>query len=45
MTYQNPYQNRLAELELQLNTLSAEYSPEHYKVRMIKAEIDKSRTR
>jgi len=41
MTYQNPYQNRLAELELQLNTLSAEYSPEHYKVRMIKAEIDK----
>jgi len=41
MTYQNPYQNRLAELELQLNTLSAEYSPEHFKVRMIKAEIDK----
>ncbi|HEX7510423.1 MAG TPA: hypothetical protein VF335_03930, partial [Chitinivibrionales bacterium] len=41
MTYQNPYQNRLAELELQLNTLSAEYSPEHFKVRMVKAEIDK----
>jgi capsular exopolysaccharide synthesis family protein len=41
ITYQNPYQNRLAELELQLNALSAEYSPEHYKVRMIKAEIDK----
>jgi capsular exopolysaccharide family len=41
MTYQNPYQSRLAELELQLNTLSAEYSPEHFKVRMVKAEIDK----
>ena len=41
MTYQNPYQSRLAELELQLSTLSAEYSPEHFKVRMVKAEIDK----
>jgi polysaccharide biosynthesis transport protein len=40
-TYQNPYQSRLAELELELSTLSAEYSPEHFKVRMIKAEIDK----
>ena len=34
MTYQNPYQSKLAELELQLNTLSAEYSPEHFKVRI-----------
>jgi capsular exopolysaccharide synthesis family protein len=41
MTYQNPYQSKLAELELQLNTLSAEYSPEHFKVRMVRAEIDK----
>jgi polysaccharide biosynthesis transport protein len=41
ITYQNPYQSRLAELELELNALSAEYSPEHYKVRMIRAEIDK----
>ncbi len=41
ITYQNPYQSRLAELELQLNTLSAEYSGEHYKVKMVKAEIDK----
>ena len=41
MTYQNPYQSRLADLELQLSTLSAEYSPEHFKVRMVKAEIDK----
>jgi polysaccharide biosynthesis transport protein len=40
-TYQNPYQSRLAELELELSTLTAEYSPEHYKVRMAKAEIDK----
>lgn len=41
MTYQNPYQSRLAELELKLSTLSAEYSPEHFRVRMVKAEIDK----
>jgi capsular exopolysaccharide synthesis family protein len=41
ITYQNPYQSRLAELELELSTLSAEYSPEHFKVRMVRAEIDK----
>jgi polysaccharide biosynthesis transport protein len=41
MTYQNPYQSKLAELELQQSSLSAEYSPEHFKVRMVRAEIDK----
>lgn len=39
-TYDNAYQNRLADLELQLNTLSAEYSPEHFKVRMLREQID-----
>lgn len=40
MTYDNAYQNRLADLELQLSTLSAEYSPEHYRVRMLREQID-----
>ncbi|MBD3239329.1 MAG: polysaccharide biosynthesis tyrosine autokinase [Chitinivibrionales bacterium] len=40
MTYDNAYQNRLSDLELQLNTLSAEYSPEHFKVRMLREQID-----
>jgi succinoglycan biosynthesis transport protein ExoP len=41
ITYQDPFQNHLSDLELQLNTLSAEYSPEHYKVKMIKEQIEK----
>ena len=41
ITYSNPFQNKLAELELELNTASAEYSPDHFKVKMIKAQIDK----
>jgi capsular exopolysaccharide synthesis family protein len=41
MTYSNPYQARLADLEFQLNSQSAEYSPEHYKIKMIKNEIEK----
>ena len=40
-TYSNPYQARLEDLEFQLNSLSAEYSPEHFKVRMVKNQIDK----
>lgn len=40
MTYDNAYQNRLADLQLQLSTLSAEYSPEHFKVRTIRQQID-----
>jgi len=41
MTYQNPFQAKLAELELELNGLTAENSPEHYKVKMVKNQIDK----
>ncbi|HMD68905.1 MAG TPA: polysaccharide biosynthesis tyrosine autokinase [Chitinivibrionales bacterium] len=41
LTYSNPFQAKLADLELQLNSASAEYSPEHFKVRMIKNQIDK----
>ncbi len=41
MTYSNPFQSKLAELELELNSLSAEYSPEHFKVKMVKSQIDK----
>jgi capsular exopolysaccharide synthesis family protein len=41
MTYSNPFQAKLAELELELNSTSAEYSPEHFKVKMIKGQIDK----
>jgi len=41
MTYSNPFQAKLAELELELNSLSAEYSPEHFKVKMVKGQIDK----
>ena len=41
MTYNNPFQARLAELELELNAASAEYSPEHFKVKMIKGQIEK----
>lgn len=41
MTYENPIQSRLADLELELNTLSAEYSPDHFKVRTIASQIEK----
>ena len=41
MTYSNPFQQKLADLELELNSLSAEYSPEHFKVKMVKGQIDK----
>ncbi|MBD3316996.1 MAG: polysaccharide biosynthesis tyrosine autokinase, partial [Chitinivibrionales bacterium] len=40
MTYENPFQSRLAELELQLSTLSAEYSPDHYKIKTITQQIE-----
>ena len=39
-TYEDPFRNRIAELELELNTLASEYSPEHFKVRMIRQQID-----
>lgn len=41
MTYSDPFKNRLSALELQLNTLSAEYSSEHYKVKSIKDQIER----
>ncbi|MDD5674435.1 MAG: polysaccharide biosynthesis tyrosine autokinase [Chitinivibrionales bacterium] len=41
MTYQSPYESRLSELELQLQEQLAQNSPEHYKVIMIKQEIEK----
>lgn len=43
VTYSNPYQNQLADLEFQLNTLLAEYGPDHFKVQMVKKQIEKMR--
>lgn len=40
ITYSNPIKGRLAGLELELNSALAEYSPEHFKVKMIKQEIE-----
>ncbi|HEX2958518.1 MAG TPA: polysaccharide biosynthesis tyrosine autokinase [Chitinispirillaceae bacterium] len=41
MTFSDPFKNRLSALELELNTLSAEYSPEHFKVKSIKEQIER----
>jgi succinoglycan biosynthesis transport protein ExoP len=41
MTYNNPFQQKITELELQLSTLAAEYSPDHFKVQTIKQQIEK----
>ena len=40
MTYENPMRSRLAELELELNTLSGEYSPDHFKIKQLKQQIE-----
>jgi capsular exopolysaccharide synthesis family protein len=40
MTYENPYQDRIGQLQLQLSTLSAEYSPDHYKIQTITQQIE-----
>ncbi len=40
ITYQDLYRNRLSELEFELNTLLAEYSRGHYKVKMVEKEIE-----
>lgn len=40
MTYENPMQSRLSELELELNTLSGEYSQDHFKIKQIKQQIE-----
>jgi succinoglycan biosynthesis transport protein ExoP len=41
MTYNNPFQSKISELELQLSTLAAEYSPDHFKVVTVKQQIEK----
>lgn len=43
-TLSDPFQKKIADLELELNSLSSEYSPEHYKVRMLKQQIDNLKT-
>ncbi|KMQ52010.1 Tyrosine-protein kinase EpsD [Chitinispirillum alkaliphilum] len=40
MTFQKPFQRKLEELELQLNTLLAQHSPEHFRVRSLMQQID-----
>jgi tyrosine-protein kinase Etk/Wzc len=40
ITYDDPFQSKLSNLELELNSLSAQYSPEHFKVKGIKQQID-----
>ncbi len=41
ITFTDPIKERLAALELEYQTLSAENSPEHFKVRMIRQQIEK----
>lgn len=40
ITYQDPLQTRIADLELELNSSAAEYSSEHFKVKMLKQQIE-----
>ena len=40
VTYQDPYRKRLSELEFQLNTSMADLEPNHYKVQMLKQEME-----
>jgi polysaccharide biosynthesis transport protein len=40
VTYQDPFKNRISDLELELNTLTTEYSPEHFKVKNLRQQID-----
>jgi len=40
VTYQDPFKNRISELELELNTLTTEYSPEHFKVKTLLQQIE-----
>ncbi|MBN1307000.1 MAG: polysaccharide biosynthesis tyrosine autokinase [Chitinispirillaceae bacterium] len=44
VTYHDPFQSRIADLELELNTLASEYSPEHFKVKMLRQQIDNLKT-
>jgi capsular exopolysaccharide synthesis family protein len=41
MTYSDPIKQKLSALELEYNQLSAENSPEHFKVKMIRQQIEK----
>jgi capsular exopolysaccharide synthesis family protein len=41
ITFTDPFKDKLSELELENSTLSAEYSPEHFKVKMIRDQIEK----
>jgi succinoglycan biosynthesis transport protein ExoP len=41
ITFNDPIKERLGQLELEYNSLSAENSPEHFKVKMIKQQIEK----
>jgi succinoglycan biosynthesis transport protein ExoP len=41
ITFNDPIKERLSQLELEYNTLSAENSPEHFKVKMIRQQIEK----
>jgi len=40
ISYDNTYQNRIRDLELQLSTLTAEYGPEHFRVKNIRSQIE-----
>ncbi len=40
MTYQKPFQRRLEELELQLSSLLAKHSPEHFRVVTVMQQIE-----
>jgi len=39
-TFNDPFQKKIADLELELNSLTTEYSAEHFKVKMLKQQID-----
>jgi len=41
VTYIDPTKDKLAQLELEYNTLSAENSPEHFKVKILRNQIEK----
>ncbi len=40
ITFQDPLQTKIADLELELNASAAEYSAEHFKVKMLKQQIE-----
>jgi polysaccharide biosynthesis transport protein len=39
-TFNDPFQKKIADLELELNSLTAEYNTEHYKVKMLRQQIE-----